>query len=439
MKIKFLLVLLCTTLHCLSYGQNIDTSKLNAYLEALETHNKFMGNVTVSKGGELIYAKSMGYSDVEKKLRAQPKSIYRIGSISKTFTAVLTLKAIEENKIQLNQKLDAFYPTIKNSNKITIEQLLYQRTGIHSFTDEEDYLEWNTEKKTEEELIQIISKGESEFEPNSQYAYSNPNYILLSFIIQKVYNQPYSEILKKKITSPLGLHDTYFGKKINPENQECYSYSFAQTWEKEKETDTSIPVGAGGVISTSFDLVRFAEGLFAEKLITRKSLDQMTKMIDGYGMGIFELPFHDLIGYGHTGAIDGFSSMFIYLPDSKVGFAMVSNGTNYSNNSIAMSILSSVFNKPYEIPQFSVYQVTEGELEKYVGNYRTDDLPLKLTISKEGTKLVAQATGQQSLILEATEKHTFTFDRAGIVMVFDPEKKSLLLKQGGGEYAFVKE
>ncbi len=198
-------------------------------------------------------------------------------------------------------------------------------------------------------------------------------------------------------------------------------------------------MGAGGIVSTPSDLAKFGEALFSGKLISQKSLEQMTTLKDRAGMGIFKMPFGENEGFGHTGAIDGFSSMFSYFPGSKVSFAMLSNGTNYSNNEIAKKVLSAVYNKPFDIPSFSNYEVSTEDLDKYLGIYSTTELPLKITITKKDKTLVLQATGQSPLELEAIEKDIFTFDRAGIVLEFKPSENKAILKQGGGTFTFTKE
>lgn len=436
---KIILPIICTILTTALYAQNFDKDKLDSYFNALETNNKFMGSVAVSENGKIIYSKAIGYADVENKIKANDNSIYRIGSISKTFTATLVLKAVEEKKLQLDDKLSKYYPTIKNADKITIEDLLYHRSGIHSFTDDDDYSSWSTQPKSKEELVKIISKGESEFEPGSKFSYSNPNFILLSFILEDVYGKTYADLLQYKIIKPVGLTNTYFGQAIHSKNNECYSYTFSSDWKKESETNTSIPMGAGGIVSTSADLTKFVEALFSGKIISEKSLVQMTTLKERFGMGIFQIPFEDMKGLGHTGAIDGFSSMLIYFPEKKVSFALISNGDNYNNNAISIAVLSAVFNKPYVVPDFSEYKVASADLDKYLGVYSTKELPLKLTITKNGDTLLAQATGQQQLLLVARAKDIFAFDRAGIVLEFNPEMKTVLLKQGGGQFTFTKE
>ncbi|MEG1026786.1 MAG: serine hydrolase domain-containing protein, partial [Flavobacterium sp.] len=171
------------TLAQLSLAQTtFDKKKLDHYFDTLEQNNKFIGSVSVSKDGEIIYSKSVGFADVESKIKATDKTKYRIGSISKSFTAVLVLKAVENNKLDLSTTINKWFPTISNGDKITVKQLLNHRSGIHNFTDDSDYLDWNTQSKTEKEMIEIISKGGSDFTPDSKAEYSNSNYVLLTYI-----------------------------------------------------------------------------------------------------------------------------------------------------------------------------------------------------------------------------------------------------------------
>ena len=110
-----------------------------------------------------------------------------------------------------------------------------------------------------------------------------------------------------------------------------------------------------------------------------------------------------------------------------------------NNNDISITVLSAVYSKPFDIPSFEVYEVSLEELEQYVGVYSTSELPLKITVTIEKNTLTAQATGQSSFPLEATEKDKFKFDQAGVVLEFDPTINEMILKQGGGEFTFIKE
>lgn len=436
---KLIVLLLVTVFSTTFFAQKLDRDKLDLYFQTLENNNKFMGSVALSENGKIIYTRSVGYSDVETKAKPNETTKYRIGSISKSFTSALILKAMEENKLSLDTKIDQYFPSIKNANKISISNLLNHRSGIHNFTSTEDYLKWNTQKKSEKELLEIIEKGGSDFEPDSKADYSNSNYVLLSFILEKVYKKPYSEILTEKIIKPVGLKNTYFGGKINLKNNEANSYHYENEWKKEPETDMSIPIGAGAIVSTPSDLLQFADALFGGKIISEKSLKLMETVKDNYGYGLFQMPFGTKKAFGHTGGIDGFTSNYGYFPAEKVSFAFTSNGSNYTNNNIAIALLSAVFNQPYEIPTFKNIDLKTEDLDQYLGNYSSKDIPLKVTVTKSDTTLMAQATGQSAFPLEAADKNIFKFDQAGIVLEFKPAEKKMILNQGGKIYNFDKE
>jgi len=420
-------------------AQSINKEKLDTYFSALEKHNKFMGSVAIAKEGKLLYSKTIGYADNAKKVKATDDYKYRVGSISKTFTAVMVLQAVEQEKLGLETTLNTYFPTIKNANKITVAQLLNHRSGVHSFTDDASYLNWNTAAKTEQQMLSIIEKGGSDFEPDSKAAYSNSNYVLLSYILEKVYNDSYGAILQKNIIKPINLKNTYLGKAIQVQNNEVKSYYYSDGWKLESETDLSIPLGAGAIVSNPKDLILFSEALFEGKLLQPSSLEIMKSIKDSYGSGLFKFPFQDKEAYGHTGGIDGFSSIFTYFDSDKVTYAMTSNGANTNTNSLSLVVLSEVFGIPYEIPEFTTYEVRSEDLDVYLGNYSSAQLPIKITITKNGTTLVAQATGQSTISLEATKKDVFSFEMAGIVLEFNPAEKTMVLKQGGGSFTFNKQ
>lgn len=436
--------LLLTTLLFLSvitigFSQAFDKTKLNTYFQVLEKNNKFMGSVALSKNGELIYSKSIGYADLEHKIKATEKTKYRIGSITKSFTSVLIFKAIEKKKLDINETIDTWFPKIANSNKITIKHLLTHRSGIHNFTNNANYLQWNTQSKTEKEMIEIIQKGGSDFQPNSRAMYSNSNFVLLTFILEKTFNMSYSELVQTQIVKPLRLTNTYVFGKINPKNNESKSYHYFGSWKKEAETDFSVPLGAGAITSTPTDLIKFANALFEGRLLTPESLKIMKTIKEGYGSGLFQIPFYSKIGFGHTGGIDGFRSVYSYFEDDKISYALTSNGTNMNNNDISIAVLSAVFNKPYQIPVYTNYALTSEDLDKYLGVYATKQIPLKITVTKNKNTLIIQATGQQAFVVEATEKDKFSLDQVGAKFNFNPTEKTMVLLQGGSEIKFTKE
>jgi CubicO group peptidase (beta-lactamase class C family) len=434
MKKTIVITLLLSAVCQIGLAQTkFDKVKLDNYFKALEENNKFMGSIAVSKNGEIMYSKTVGFSDVENNIRANENSKYRIGSITKSFTTVLILRAVEDKKLDVTQTIEKWFPTIKNAKNITVKHLLSHRSGIHNFTNDKDYLTWNTQAKTEKEMIAIIAKGGSDFNPDNKAEYSNSNFVLLTFILEKTLAKSYSELLQEYIVQPIGLTNTYIFGKITPTKNECKSYSFVGNWKLETETDCTIPLGAGAIISTPSDLTKFANALFGGKLLKPESLEMMKTIKDGYGVGLFQIPFYKNMGYGHTGDIDGFSSVYAHFTDDNISYALISNGTNYNNNNISIAVLSAVYGKSYDIPVFSTYSVHSEDLDKYVGVYSSTQITLKIIVTKDGNTLIAQGTGQPAFPLEAIEKDKFKFDKAGAKFEFNPTEKTMILFQGGGK------
>ena len=436
---NLLTIILFFTFGLFGFTQSLNKEKLDNYFNTLLLNNKFMGSVAVSKNGELIYTKSIGYADIENNIRASEKTKYRIGSISKSFTAVLILKAIENQQLTIDETIDKWFPSITNSNKITVKQLLTHRSGIHNFTNNPDYLLWNTQSKTEKEMIEIIKKSGIDFEPNNKAEYSNSNFVLLTFILEKTYNDSYANLVQENIVKPIGLTNTYVFDNINPNNNESKSYSYLGSWKEESETNFTIPLGAGAITSTPTDLIKFADALFWGQLLKPQSLDIMKTIKEGYGSGLFQIPFYDAIGYGHTGGIDGFRSVYAHFPKDTVSYALTSNGTNINNNDISIAVLSAVFDKPYQIPVYTNYTLTSEDLDTYLGVYVSKQMPIKITVTKNKNTLIIQATGQQAFVVEAIEKDKFTLNQVGATFKFNPAKETMILFQGGGKFIFTRE
>ena len=439
MKKKFILFFLFALFSSSSFAQKQKFSTLDSLFELLEINDRFMGTLSISENGKIIYSKSIGKDDVASGKLSNNLTKYRIGSISKMFTACLIFQAIEENKISLKQAINPYFPKITNAKKITIGNLLNHHSGIHNYTHDTSYLNYYTTSKSQKEMLEIIQEGGSDFKPNSRAEYSNSNYVLLTYILEKIYKKSYEDLLLAKIIQPIGIKNTYFGSKLSPEKKECYSYRYSGKWELEKETNSSVSQGAGGIVSTTEDLLIFITNLFEGKIITAASLVQMMKLEDGFGMGIFSVPFYDKKGFGHTGGIDGFSSFLYTFPAENTSIALTSNGSRFDNNDIAIAALSDCFDKSFTLPSFYAGALTSSDLDKYLGTYSNPEMPIKIVITKDSLSLIAQATGQQSFSLGATGKDTFEFSAAGVKIEFMPKDKLLILKQGGGEFTFTKQ
>lgn len=438
--IKKLLFLSAISVSSFAFSQNNLREKLGNYLDSLFVHHKVMGSFAFADNDQPTFVKVVGYSDAEKLQKANMNTQYRVGSISKTFTAVLMMKAIEEKKLSLDKKLSDFYPQIPNADKITIENLLQHRTGIHSLTDEAEYWQYYTKPQSQENLVNIIKKYESDFEPGSKYEYSNSNYILLGYILEKIYKKSYAELVKDKIAKPLKLTLTEVGGKIDTSKNQAKSYQFTNgNYQVSAETDMSVPGAAGSIISTPTELLKFIIGLEQGKLIKKESLSKMKNFADNYGYGLVKVPFEKYWGYGHTGGIDSFSSALFYFPEVKAAVCFTANQSNMDNNELSIKMMETVTGKGFEMPSFKSVEVPEAELQKLTGIYSAKEVPLKINIFIRDKKLMAQASGQSEFPLEATSETRFKFDAAGIVIEFFPSKNQFAIMQRGTKTIFTKE
>jgi len=422
------------------YSQSINKAKLDSLFDLIESKNQGMGSISLFENGMEVYQKSIGFENVEQGKKATAKTKYRIGSISKTFTATIILQLIEEEKLSLETRIEEYFPELPNASTITVEHMLRHRSGLYNFTSSPAYLEWMEDPKSEEELLEVFKENGTVFEPGEKFEYSNTNYVILSFIAEKIENKSFSKIFDERITKGLQLSDVYYGGKIGSRDNEAKSYTMQDGWQVATETDMSIPTGAGAIVSTPTCLNRFFYALFHGGVIKEESLKQMTTIVDNYGLGLFKIPFYERSAYGHNGGIDGFQSNASYFEKDGLGVAYISNGTVMALNDILIGVLSIYFGREYALPIFQpAIEVSSDELEKYLGTYSSNDLPLKITISLNGDQLMAQATGQGAFPLEPYEEHKFRFNPARIKIEFIPGDKEMILNQGGGRFEFAKE
>jgi len=417
-----------------SFGQNIDIVKLDSFLNALASKNLAMGSLTVSGNGIIKYQKAIGYSfiDSNKKVTANINTKYRIGSATKMFTAVMIFQLIEEGKIRLDQKLSLYFPGLPNADKVTIQNMLYHRSGLHDYTHDTDFPEWMDKPKSHEELLKMIQEKGSDFEPGTQADYCNSNYLILGYIIEKICKMPYADALNKRITSKLNLKNTYFGKPINIHNNESASYKYADSnWTKQKETDLSIHGGAGSIVSTPTDMVKFIDALFSNKLISKTSLAKMETMVDGYGMGMFPNKYGDKPSFGHNGRIEEFYSALWHFPGDKLSIAYCTNGIDYPRSDIMEGVLKICFNKPFSIPFTKSNNYKSGDLDKYLGKYSSGQLVVDCT--KDGTRLLLETRGK---VFEAEKisDNYFMNAASGYFFEFFPDKGELQIKETDNVY-----
>ena len=433
--VALLLTILVGTLFSDAKAQQLNTAKLDSFFNAVSANDQVMGSFIISKNGKTIYHKVIGYSQIEgdKKIPATQETQYRIGSITKTFTAVMIFQLIDEKKLSLDTKLSKFFPQMPNADRITIANLLNHTSGLSDHVNENR--DWVTDPHTRTELLDTIAKVKPHFEPGANQQYSNGGYLLLGYIIEKITGKSYPDALKQRIVNKLGLKSVISGTINNSQKLEARPYSFNGKWVPVKDIYFPNTVAVGDILSTPQDLVQFINALTSGKLVSEESYNKM-KTFDRsgqFGMGLLKAPFYDKVLIGHNGGTYGSYSCMYTIPEEGMTVAFVTNGMNYKMNDVLLAMLKIYYNKPYEIP----VQLKTDELDGLLGNYKSEEMPLKISITKSGSVLMAQATGQSAFPLETVSKNEFRQEQFDVLLKFDREKREMSLLQGGRSYRYT--
>lgn len=430
---SILLVLLFSAGH----AQCFEKAKLDQFFDKLVEKNKAMGSLYMAKDGKAVYQRSIGYSYIGEKEKKpiDAATKFRIGSVTKMFTAILVFQLAEEGKLKLTDTLSKFFPLIPGAGGITVENILAHRAGIHDIVQDRNFRPSRTQPISKDEMLAIIAKTTPDFEAGAKYSYSNTGYFVLGCIIEKVTGKSFEEVLNKKITSKIGLKDTYTGNNIDVNKNESLSYKLGRDWEQQPETHTSILFGSGSLTSTPADLAKFIQALFDLKLISKESLGRMMQLKSG--MDTFTYNGKTL--YGHTGGVDGFGSWLVYLPDEKLAVCYATNAKVYPVSDIMDGIFNIYWDKPFTIPAFESLAIAPEVLDKYAGVYTAPPAPVKIIITREADKLFLQMNSQSPIPLEPTAENKFKIEPAGPALEFDIIKKQLTLIRNGREKIFTKE
>jgi CubicO group peptidase (beta-lactamase class C family) len=372
----------------------------------------------VAKEGKILYKKGFGYADVKNKILVTPDTKFRIGSVTKQFTAAAILKLQENNLLSVNDKLSKYIPDFPRGNEVTIHHLLTHTSGIHSYTGRNDFISRVTKTISPDTLISVIKKDSFDFNPGERMLYNNSGYFILGYIISKVSGKPYETFLKETFFDPLQMKNTgvhYSGIKLQ---NEAKGYSRAGSgYEESLNWDMSWAGAAGAMYSTVDDLLKWNEALHAGKVLNKKSLEaaitpavlkngEPTPMQYGYGLGMSKFRGTDIIG--HSGGLHGFITHLSYYPKEKLTVVMFSNTAepevNFNPNKIAEAFLWEKMEKQVTYAESSV---KPANLEIYTGRYDLAGHAV-ISVTTEDNKLFAQLSGQPKLeIFPRTENEFF--------------------------------
>lgn len=439
------LLLLIATLVC-QYGfaqksliTDAKKEEIQQYIKHFEDHNRLMGTVSIFENGQEVVGETFGPQNVAAPSLENRK--YTIGSITKTYTAVLAAKLKEENRLSFDEHLSDYFPSIAGADKITLRQMLNHTSGLRNYVVKNDSLPfWLKEPRTHTEILDQIRQQGLAFEPGDSMQYSNSAYYLLGKIVEKKHQKKYSQVVQDEIAKPLQLQNTIVLDEAELPDNVAKSYERkGGQWQVMEEFYFPNAFAAGNIATSAKDVVLFLNKLFAYKLISQSTLTEMLPQgNDWFGLGIMKAPFYEHKGYGHGGDTYGTHSVASYDPESGISLAYIINGEDYPTNDFAVGLLSIIYDKDYKLPDFTAYIPNKNFYEAYEGVYETDKLPITIKIYKEGDELMAQGEGQDAFALTPKAKQTFEYLKAGVVIEFNPYENKLVLKQGGQTFEMVK-
>ena len=301
-------------------------------------------SIAVSMPGGKVIEKSYGLANVEYKQPVEKDSIFEIGSISKTFTAIGIMMLQEEGRLNVNDRITKHFPQYPGWNEITLRHLLQHTSGIKDVTDVEPFKSNQWKDWTPQEVVAGIAREPLDFEPGQKAKYSNTGCIILGLVIEKITGISYGDFLAAKITKPLGMAHTTLGSNSALIPKRVSGYAYAGGLMNAEYASLRLPYASGGILSTPSDLIKLAKVFRGEVLLNEKSIREMfgpAHLNDGtryessdpglkitFGYSLDSIVLKEKIIPAKTGGISGFNSFFAYFPESQTMVAVTANLNN---------------------------------------------------------------------------------------------------------------
>jgi D-alanyl-D-alanine carboxypeptidase len=302
---------------------------------------------------EGVWVKAFGKADIETAASMKEGDRVRIASNTKTFVATVLLQLASEGKLLLDDTLDKYVPSVKDAGGMTLRQVLNMTSGTFSFTEDEQFGEQFEKdplmKLTPEQEIEIANRHDNYFPPGGGYHYSDTNYEVAGLVIEKVTGNKLEDEVQARIIEPLSLSDTSFPETPDMAGQHSKGYVLENGKLADyTRVEPSVPWAGGAMISNLNDMKAWAEALAGGSLLdSRMHAEQMKTVKTGtgateYGLGVLEIDGF----WGHTGAIFGYSSIFLRDPERDATFVVFANkATNDSSEApgIALELMKLLY------------------------------------------------------------------------------------------------
>jgi CubicO group peptidase (beta-lactamase class C family) len=387
------------------------------YLRAQEISTQFSGTVLVARHGEVVFAGAYGYADVERRVRNELGTQYRIGSITKPFTATLVMTLQEDGLLATGDPICRYVDACPaHWSGITLHHLLSHTSGIPDLLGGEDYLARTAQPATWDEVLAEFRDAPLRFAPGARFEYSNPNYHLLGRVVERVTGRTYGEALADRIFRPLGLASSFMDSSSRSSSRVAVGYRPDDdgTLRSDSPYDPVWSFASGGVFSTAEDLLRFHRALLAGELLSESVLELMWTPVAGtYGYG-WNMPDSSPETLNrrvrmHSGRTPGYTACFVEFLDDELTAIVLSNNVMGDMCGIARDLAAIHLGEAYTIPSARrAIRLDAAVLSRYEGRYRVNDA-VTAVITRAGDNLVLELEGSPDRFPLFAESETSFF------------------------------
>lgn len=372
--------------------------------------------VLIAKEGQIIYRKSFGSANLELNVPMQPNMVFRIGSMTKQYTAVAILQLVEKGRVSLQDNIQKFTKGLTDKwQNITVENLLTHTSGIIGY----DVLDFHIPNAiridfSAKQFIDSLAKLPLDFAPGTKFNYSNSNYLILGYIIEQVTGKSYTDYLRENIFKPAGLTSTYYDTPTEVILNRVSGYTKdSSKYHNADYISITQAFSGGALLSNIDDLFKWHQALYSYKLVNKETLEKAFtpfKLKDGqfseYGYGWFLKDWKGCKSIGHGGAIDGFRSMETFFPEQNIFVAMLFNADNDEYFSLFDNTTNLIIGKSFQT-SYKDLKISDTILNSYVGIYKfQEDTTEFLKIYKRDNRLFAElsnGSGNNMTLLAQSE------------------------------------
>jgi CubicO group peptidase (beta-lactamase class C family) len=409
------------------FGQR-ESRELDTLVKAYTEQKKFSGSVLVARDGNILLSKGYGVANIEHDVPNTPQTVFRIGSMTKAFTAIAIMQLVERGKIKIEDTLNKYLPDYPHGERITLHHLLSNTSGITDYLLLDGFRETMRIPTTTSALIERFRDKPLEFEPGADFGYSNSNWVLLGFILEQMTGKSYEEVIQEQIFTPAGMNHSGYEWTAPVIKQRASGYTDTnRQWVNAEPIDSSTMHAAGGLHSTVEDLYRLDQALYDGTLMRPETFKRMTERVIGtedygYGYGWELYAKHGHRAMAHSGGLDGFLSNFVRFVDDKVTIIFLNNLGGAAWSELTDSLAAVVFGAPYELPSMRKFvKVDPIIFTDYVGEYELSFGGRRFTLHYfvEGDTLIMDVTGwSKSVTYPISETMFYARSKGEVEMTF---------------------